>query len=270
MITTKVHEWAINVVPVGKYLWALVAVAALFAVGGVLYAGFSRLGVFSPGGAFDVVMKAVRDATQGTVAQLKENFQERAFWIYMGMLGVLVFVRLTFYIFHVMFPTYAIRILGPDFPVASIFGSLNPAMIIFLVPLISILSINVRSYTMLLWGTAISAGSVFLCFLPESVSLAIGNSWLGTWIFDYWLEAPVGGQDPFVVSLVVFIIVFTVGEAIWSPRLMQFSAEIAPRGKEGAYIALAMLPYFLGKMGAAVMSEQLTTRITIRLGWPSV
>jgi len=51
-----------------------------------------------------------------------------------------------------------------------------------------------------------------------------------------------------------------VGEAIWSPRLMQFSAEIAPRGKEGAYIALAMLPYFLGKMGAAVMSEQLTTR----------
>jgi dipeptide/tripeptide permease len=62
------------------------------------------------------------------------------------------------------------------------------------------------------------------------------------------------------VSLVVFIIVFTVGEAIWSPRLMQFSAEIAPRGKEGAYIALAMLPYFLGKMGAAVMSEQLTTR----------
>ena len=260
MITTKVHEWAINVVPVGKYLWALVAVAALFAVGGVLYAGFSRLGVFSPGGAFDVVMKAVRDATQGTVAQLKENFQERAFWIYMGMLGVLVFVRLTFYIFHVMFPTYAIRILGPDFPVASIFGSLNPAMIIFLVPLISILSINVRSYTMLLWGTAISAGSVFLCFLPESVSLAIGNSWLGTWIFDYWLEAPVGGQDPFVVSLVVFIIVFTVGEAIWSPRLMQFSAEIAPRGKEGAYIALAMLPYFLGKMGAAVMSEQLTTR----------
>jgi hypothetical protein len=260
MIKAEVHTWAINVVPVGKYLWALVAVGTLFTVGGVLYASLSRLGALSPGGSFDVAMKAVRDATQGTIAQLKENFQEKAFWIYMGMLGVLVFVRLTFYIFHVMFPTYAIRVLGPDFPVASIFGSLNPAMIIFLVPLISILSINVRSYTMLLWGTAISAGSVFLCFLPESVALGIGDSWLGTWIFDYWLEAPVGGQDPFVISLVVFIIVFTVGEAIWSPRLMQFSAEIAPRGKEGAYIALAMLPYFLGKMGAAVMSEQLTTR----------
>jgi len=260
LIEGEVHTWSINVVPVGKYVWALVSVAALFAGGGVLYAGLSRLGTLGAGGVFDVAMKAVRDATQGTGAQLKENFQQKPFWIYMGMLGVLVFVRLTFYIFHVMFPTYAIRVLGPDFPVASIFGSLNPAMIIFLVPLISILTINIRSYTMLLWGTAISAGSVFLCFLPETMALGIGDSWLGTWIFDYWLEAPIGSQDPFVVSLVVFIIVFTIGEAIWSPRLMQFSAEIAPRGKEGAYIALAMLPYFLGKMGAAVLSEQLTTR----------
>ena len=49
-----------------------------------------------------------------------------------------------------------------------------------------------------------------------------------------------------------------VGEAIWSPRLMQFSAEIAPKGKEGAYIALAILPYFLGKIGATIMADQLT------------
>ena len=260
MIVVEVHTWAINVVPVGKYVWAIVVVVIIFAVGGVAYALFSQLGALGAGSGFDVAMKAVRDATQGTIAQLKDNFQQKPFWIYMGMLALLVFVRLTFYVFHVMFPTYATRVLGPDFPVASIFGALNPAMIVFLVPLISILSINIRSYTMLLIGTAISAGSVFLCFLPENIALAMGDTWLGTWIFDYWLEAPVGGQDPFVVSLVVFIIVFTVGEAIWSPRLMQFSAEIAPRGKEGAYIALAMLPYFMGKMGAAVMSEQLTTR----------
>ena len=178
----------------------------------------------------------------------------------MAMLGILVFVRLTFYVFHVMFPTYAIRVFGDDFPVACIFGSLNPAMIIFLVPLVSTLTVNVRSYTMLMIGTAISAASVFLCFMPDSMAMAIGDTWLGTWIFDYWLEAPIGNQDPFLVSLVVFIIVFTVGEAIWSPRLMQFSAEIAPRGKEGAYIALAVLPYFLGKIGATVMADLLTNQ----------
>ena len=260
MVEIKVHEWSISVIKAGYYVWSIAITVGILAVGGVLYAGFSYLGAAKPGATFDRVMKSVRDATEGTVDQLKENFQERPFWIYMAMLGILVFVRLTFYVFHVMFPTYAIRVFGDDFPVASIFGSLNPAMIIFLVPLISALTVNVRSYTMLMIGTTISAASVFLCFMPEGMAMAIGDTWLGTWVFDYWLEAPVGNQDPFLVSLVVFIIVFTVGEAIWSPRLMQFSAEIAPRGKEGAYIALAVLPYFLGKIGATVMADLLTNQ----------
>jgi MFS family permease len=254
----EVHTWAIDVVPTGKYIWALTATVSFFAVTGVFYAVFSLLGTYIP--TLDVVMKSVRDATEETIRQLKENFQEKPFWIYMGMLAILVFVRLTFYIFHLMFPTYAIRVFGADFPVASIFGTLNPVMIIFLVPLISYLTQNVRSYTMLLWGTGLSAASVFLCFIPDSVAIGLGNTWFGTWVFDYWLEAPLGNQDPFLISLVVFIMVFTVGEAIWSPRLMQFSAEIAPRGKEGAYIALSMLPYFLGKAGAGVLSEQMTAR----------
>jgi len=45
---------------------------------------------------------------------------------------------------------------------------------------------------------------------------------------------------------------------------MQFSAEIAPRGKEGAYIALAVLPYFLGKIGATVMADILTDKYFAR------
>ena len=35
---------------------------------------------------------------------------------------------------------------------------------------------------------------------------------------------------------------------------MQFSAEIAPRDKEGSYIALAILPYFVGKALAGGMA----------------
>jgi MFS family permease len=260
MVELKVHEWSISVVKAGYYVWSIVITMGILAVGGVIYGGLSYLGAAKPGAVFDRVMKSVREATEGTVTQLKENFQEKPFWIYMAMLGILVFVRLTFYVFHVMFPTYAIRVFGDDFPVASIFGSLNPAMIIFLVPLISVLTAKVRSYTMLIIGTTLSAASVFLCFIPDRVALAIGDTWMGTWIFDYWLEAPVGNQDPFLVSLVIFIIVFTVGEAIWSPRLMQFSAEIAPRGKEGAYIALAILPYFMGKIGATIMADLLTTQ----------
>jgi hypothetical protein len=54
--------------------------------------------------------------------------------------------------------------------------------------------------------------------------------------------------------LVFFITIFTIGEAIWSPRLMQFTAEIAPKGKEGTYIALSVLPWFAAKFVVGPMS----------------
>ena len=179
-----------------------------------MYAKLSYAGTLAAGGGFDRVMKSVRDATAKTIDELKENFTEKPFWIYMAMLGILTFVKLTFYVFHVMFPTYAIRVFGDDFPVVSLFGTLNPAMIVFLVPLVSLMTVKVRSYTMLIIGTTLSAVSVFICFIPDSVASAVGNTWFGTFVFDYWVEAPAGGQDPFVISLLLFIIVFTIGEAI--------------------------------------------------------
>jgi len=259
-VEMEVHKFKIGVVKGGVYLWSFVITAGIFAVGGIIYALTSQLGAINPGAAFDRVMKSVRGATEETVRQLKENFSSKPFWVYMWMLGILTFVKLAFYIFHVMFPTYATRVFGYDFPVVSLFGTLNPAMIVFLVPLVSVLTVKIRSYSMLIFGTFFSALSVFICFIPDSMALAIGDTWFGTWLFDYWVEAPVGNRDPFVISLVLFIIVFTIGEAIWSPRLMQFSAEIAPRGKEGAYMSLAVLPYFLGKIGATVMADILTER----------
>ena len=237
----------------GKWSLAALVFLGLLASGLTVYASLSFISVFS-GGGFERVMHTVRDTADKTVAQLKENFSENSFWIYLFMLGVLVFVRLTFFIFHVMFPTYGIRVFGEGAQVGSIFGVLNPVLIVFLVPLISVLTTKVRSYTMLLIGTALSAGAVFLCFIPESIALSLSNGVLGDLIYDYWLGVPVGQRDPFYISLVIFIFFFTIGEAIWSPRLMQFSAEIAPKGKEGAYIALAILPYFVGKGLAGGMS----------------
>lgn len=234
--------------------WGMASLAFLGLLGGftLIYGLMSLLGLMHPG--FNRVMHGVREATEETGRRLADNFKERPFWIYLFMLGILVFVRLTFFIFHVMFPTYGIRVFGEGAMVGSIFGVLNPVLIVFLVPLISILTTKIRSYTMIFIGTLVSAGAVFLCFIPETVSLALVDSPMGALIFDHWLEVPVGQRDPFYISLIIFIVVFTVGEAIWSPRLMQFSAEIAPAGKEGSYIALAILPYFVGKALAGGMS----------------
>ena len=185
MVEIGVHTWKVDVVPVGRYIWALYGRKF-----GGRWWDFVLLSIL---GAVNRVRPSISDeggSRWGNHRSTQGKFTERAFWVYMAMLGILVFVRLTFYIFHVMFPTYAIRVFGADFPVGSIFGALNPAMIIFLVPLIALLTTKIRSYTMLLVGTLVSAGSVFLCFMPESWALAIGDSWFGTWVLDYWLEAP--------------------------------------------------------------------------------
>jgi hypothetical protein len=76
----------------------------------------------------------------------------------------------------------------------------------------------------------------------------LNNTWLEELVLVRWLAIPEALQTPYFFSLVLMVIIFTIGEAIWSPRLMQFTAELAPKGREGSYIALSYLPYFGGKL----------------------
>jgi dipeptide/tripeptide permease len=211
---------------------------------------------------FTRIMSLVKSSSKDTLNIFKSVFFQRSFHVYLAMIGLLVFVRLTFYHFHYTFPTYGIRVFGEGVKIGSMFGVLNPLMIVFLVPLIAAITTKVRSYWMLLIGTFISSGSVFLATLDPSNFAFLGESWFGDLVFDRWLEIPVGRRDPFYMSLVVFFIVFTIGEAIWSPRLMQFTAEIAPPGREGTYVALSYLPYFGAKFIAAPMSGWLLATYT--------
>jgi len=185
---------------------------------------------------------------------MRRVFTEKAFWIFIGMLSTLIFVRLVFYHFHYTFPKYGIRVLGEGMKIGSIFGVLNPVLIIFLTPLIAALTKKTRSYSVLLVGTFISATAIFIATMPEKVFEPLVNTWVGELVFVRWLEIPEGMRQPMIIGLVIMVIIFTIGEAIWSPRLMQFTAEIAPEGKEGSYIALSYLPYFGAKFFVGPMS----------------
>lgn len=202
----------------------------------------------------------IKKSSKDTLAIMKTVFVEKAFWTYLFMLGILVFVKLTFYHFNYTFPKYGIRVLGEGSKVGAIYGILNPVLIIFLVPLISHLTKKIKSYTMLLLGTSLSTVSIFIAALPLSFFEKLNSSFYSKLIFEDWLSLPVERQNPIILGIVLFIILFTIGEAIWSPRLMQFSAEFAPEGKEGTYIALSYLPYFLAKMIAGPMSGFLIAR----------
>jgi len=199
---------------------------------------------------FGVIGKAARD----TFAIYATVITKKAFWIFLFLMAMLVPVRLVFYHFHYTFPTYGIRIFGEGAPVGNIYGFLNPMLIVYIAPLMAVLTKNVRSYTMLAIGTAISVGAVAIAILPPDWLAPLTDTWVGELIFERWLGVPEGERVPLYLSLILFIIVFTFGESIWSPRLMQFTADIAPGGKEGTYIALSYLPYLGAKFIAGPMS----------------
>jgi MFS family permease len=214
-------------------------------------------------------LAALRGAAVETWSVIAGTVRERFFRIYMGLLSLTLFVRFVFFHFQYTFPKYGIRVLGEGAKIGSIYGVLNPVLIVFLVPLVAALTKKTGSYKMMIWGSAISSLSCFLAAMPASWFADLTGTVLGELVFIRWLgmapdmaallaDPPVPEYWP----LILFIVVFTIGEAIWSPRLMQFTAEIAPKGREGAYIALSVLPFFVAKFFVGPMSGWLVNAYT--------
>lgn len=214
------------------------------------------------GNAIQATWSLTKQGAADTLKIIKAVFSEKAFWIFMFMLGLLIFVRFTFYHFHYTFPKYGLRVLGENIKVGSIFGVLNPVLIVFLTPLLTVVLKNVKSYTLLVVGTIISSSAIFIATIPSAKFQPLMGTWFSELMLDRWLKVPVEQQQPLLLALVIMVIVFTIGEAIWSPRLMQFTAEIAPKGKEGSYIALSALPFFLAKMFVGPLSGWLVATYT--------
>ena len=46
----------------------------------------------------------------------------------------------------------------------------------------------------------------------------------------------------------LYLTVFSIGEAFYSPRVYEYAAAIAPKGQEASYGSLAYLPFLVGKI----------------------
>jgi MFS family permease len=106
--------------------------------------------------------------------------------------------------------------IGENFETAT---SLNSLLIFILCPIVAAISSKAKVYNMMVMGTAVMAASSFL--------LSVG---------------------PTVTGLFAYIMVLSIGEAMWQPRFLQYAAEIAPEGRTGAYMGVAQFPWFLTKM----------------------
>jgi MFS family permease len=101
----------------------------------------------------------------------------------------------------------------------EIMSNFNPLLIFILAPIVAALTMKKDTYRMMVIGTTVMAAPAFL--------LAIGPTW--------W-------------TLVAYLVIMTIGEAMWQPRFLQWAAEIAPEGRTGEYMGVAQLPWFLTKL----------------------
>jgi dipeptide/tripeptide permease len=179
--------------------------------------------------------KAEREAAGGAAAvkPAPEEKQKEPFSLTRWLRShPLADVRFTFFIFCLIpvqtlfahnwltLPMYVERAfrgtaIGDNFEFAV---NLNPLLIFILVPIVAALTRKRNVYNMMILGTLVMAAPTFL--------LALG---------------------PTPWTLIGYLLVMTVGEAMWQPRFLQYAAEIAPEGRTGSYIGVAQIPWFLTK-----------------------
>jgi dipeptide/tripeptide permease len=98
-------------------------------------------------------------------------------------------------------------------------SSLNPLIIVVFVPLIAALTQKRRVVDMMIVGTAVSALSTFL-LVPS----------------------------PNIYRLLTYFLIWSLGEAAWSSRFLEYVADVAPVNRVGIYMGIAGIPWFLAKM----------------------
>jgi MFS family permease len=105
------------------------------------------------------------------------------------------------------------------------FVNFNPILIFILTPMVAALTIKSDTYRMMIIGTFVMASPTFI--------LALG---------------------PSIYTAFAYLIIMTIGEAMWQPRFLQWVAEIAPREMTGIYMGLGQFPWFLTKVVTSLYS----------------
>ena len=57
-----------------------------------------------------------------------------------------------------------------------------------------------------------------------------------------------------------FVLVLSFGEAFYSPRVYEYAAAIAPKGREASYGALSYVPFLLAKLFVGTVSGTLLAK----------
>jgi MFS family permease len=194
----------------------------------------------------DRIWFTLRDSAVDTVRLFKRLLGQSGFYRLLGFLLLIGFLKLIFLQMDYVFPKFGIRELGDGAPIGKL-SNINYYFIILLVPIAGALTQKFSAYRMVVVGGAICAASVFIMALPPQLFQGPVQNFIWQWIGHGYLGVR-GGIHPYYVMIVIYISIFSVGEAFYSPRVYEYAAAIAPKGQEASYGALSYIPFLLGKL----------------------
>ena len=193
--------------------WMIIAITALMVAGNLLF--FTKR-IERRDRVVEYVKPAATD-TRTTWEKIKAlPFLDTRFIFF---IFILLPVRTLFAHQFLTLPDYVIRCF-PEGVGARYewFQGLNPLIIVIFVPLIAAFTRKVNIIKMMIIGTSISAITTFI-LVP----------------------------GPHLSTLIIYVVLFSFGEAVWSSRFLEYVSNLAPAGQVGAYMGLAGIPWFLAK-----------------------
>ena len=116
-----------------------------------------------------------------------------------------------------------------------------------LAPIVGALTQKFAAYRMVIVGGVICAAGVFVMALPTNWFEPMAAGVFGDWLGHGYLRLR-GAVHPYYVMSALYLTIFSIGEAFYSPRVYEYAAAIAPPGQEASYGSLAYLPFLVGKL----------------------
>lgn len=165
---------------------------------------------------------------------LKTVAKQDAFWRLMVLMGAVLGVRAVFTYMYLLMPKYWIRVIGEDVAMGML-QAVNPICIVVGIVLTIPIVGRFNVFKMLVFGAIISSFSLVVLMLPWG-----------------WFGADMA-TGYFRMSLLM-LVVLSIGEILWSPKLNEYCAAIAPKGMEGTYLGMSMLPWFVAKTTVGLLS----------------
>jgi MFS family permease len=184
--------------------------------------------------------KDAKVVRKNPLREWRDMAREPTLWRLLVLVGLIVGVRAVYVYLYLLMPKYWLRTIGPDAAFGTL-NAINPIGIVIGITLFIPFANRFPVFKMLVYGAMISSVSLIPMAIPWTA---------------YGLSI---GQTHYLMALLCMV-VLTVGEVAWSPKLYEYAAVIAPKGQEGAYLGLALFPWFLAKTLVSALSGHLLDR----------